>query len=155
MKLSGVYAIPAAREQVYALLQDPAVLARCMPGCERLERIGECEYAMRLSMVLASIKGLFEGKIRVADRDPPSSFRLIVDGTGRIGFMRGEGLLSLSAEGAGASVQCDGEVQVGGTIAGVGQRLLDTTARMLIKRFFNRLAGEAKEAGEPERRAAD
>jgi carbon monoxide dehydrogenase subunit G len=154
VKLSGVYAVPAAQERVYELLQDPGVLARCMPGCESLERIGDNEYAMRLKMVLASIKGLFDGKITVADLNPPSSFRLVVDGSGKIGFVRGDGVLNFATAENGTSVNFEGEVNVGGTIASVGQRLIDTTARMLIKRFFGRMAEEAKASGEL-RRAAD
>ena len=70
----------------------------------------------------------------------------MVEGTGKIGFMKGDGLLTLSPAGDGTNVQYDGDVQVGGTIAAVGQRLLDTTARMLIKRFFEKLATEAEAA---------
>ena len=155
MKVSGGYTLAAPQERVFALLQDPVVLAQCMPGCESLDRIADNEYAMRLKMVLASIKGLFEGKIRVADSNPPSSFRLIVDGTGKIGFIHGDGLLHLSPADAGTTVNFEGDVQIGGTIAGVGQRLLDTTARMLIKRFFDRLTSETERGEEQVRRAAD
>ncbi len=157
MKVAGVYSVPAAQERAYALLQDPYVLAKCMPGCERLDRITDNEYAMQLKMVLASIKGLFEGKVRVTEPNPPDSFRLIVEGAGKIGFMRGDGLMKLSRMEARTVVQFEGDVQVGGTIASVGQRLLDTTARMLIKRFFDRLASEASmfEGPEQVRQAAD
>jgi uncharacterized protein len=107
--------------------------------------------------------------VKIADANPPSSFRLIVEGTGKIGFMRGEGLLTLSAaapvpevgptlaavirdarNGASATagpadtaVCYEGDMQVGGTIANVGQRLIDTTAKMLIRRFFEKLSQEA------------
>ncbi len=157
MKVSGGYSVAVAQERAYALLHDPGVLARCMPGCEALERISDDEYAMRLKMVLASMKGLFEGKVKVTDPNPPASFRLIVEGAGKIGFMRGDGVLNLSpatGETIGTQVDFHGEVQVGGTIASVGQRLLDTTARMLINRFFDRLAGEV-EALSRLRQAAD
>jgi carbon monoxide dehydrogenase subunit G len=134
--------VAAAQERAYTLLQDPGVLARCMPGCEALDRIGDNEYAMRMKMVLASISGKFEGKVRIAEANPPDSFRLIVEGTGKIGFMKGDGLLRLSP-GTGTNVAFEGEVQVGGTIASVGQRLIETTAKMLIKRFFDKLSNEA------------
>ena len=114
-----------------------------MPGCESLDRIGDNEYAMRLKMVLASISGRFDGKVRVSDSNPPDSFRLIVEGSGKIGFMKGDGLLNLSSVDSQTSVRYDGDVQVGGTIAAVGQRLVDATAKMLIKRFFDKLAAEA------------
>ncbi len=141
MKLTGSYTVPGPRERAYALLQDPAVLAQCMPGCEGLDRIGENEYAMRMKMTLASISGKFDGKVRISDPNPPESFRLLVEGSSKIGFVKGDGLLTLSAaDGGGTSVRFEGDVQVGGTIANVGQRLVETTARMLIKRFFEKLA---------------
>ena len=143
MKVAGAYSIAVPRERAYTLLQDPAILAKCMPGCEALDRVAENEYAMRMKMVLASMSGLFAGKVTIADADPPASFQLTVEGSGKIGFMKGQGRLNLSAAGDGTSVQYDGDVQVGGTIAAVGQRLLDTTARMLIKRFFEKLGSEA------------
>jgi carbon monoxide dehydrogenase subunit G len=142
VKISGSQTVGLPRQRVYDLLHDPGVLARCMPGCESLELIGENEYAMRMKMALASVSGLFQGKVRTADPNSPESFRLIVEGSGKIGFMKGDGLLQLiEAEGATA-VNYDGEVQVGGTIAAVGQRLIDTTAKLLIKRFFDRLGSE-------------
>jgi len=143
MKISGTHTLPAAQDHVYNLLLDPVVLARCMPGCESLDPIAENEYAMRLKMVLASVSGLFDGKVRVADTNPPASFRLIVEGSGKIGFMKGDGLLNLSSVDTQTTVRFDGDVQIGGTIAAVGQRLVDATAKMLIKRFFERLSAEA------------
>jgi carbon monoxide dehydrogenase subunit G len=116
-----------------------------MPGCESLDRIAENEYAMRMKMVLASLSGRFEGQVRIAEANPPSSFRLIVEGAGKIGFMKGDGLLTLTAADGGTAVAYEGDVHVGGTIASIGQRLIDTTARMLIRRFFERLAAEASE----------
>jgi len=113
-----------------------------MPGCDALEQIGDGEYHMKMKMVLASISGLFDGKVRIADPTPPVSFRLIVEGSGKIGFMRGDGLLTLTPADNGTNVQYEGTVEVGGTIAAVGQRLLDTTSRMIIKRFFDKLNGE-------------
>jgi carbon monoxide dehydrogenase subunit G len=143
VKIGGAHTIGLPRERVYDLLHDPNVLARCMPGCESLEQVGEDEYAMRLKMALASISGHFQGKVQCAEPNPPESFRLIVEGSGKIGFMKGDGLLRLAEANGGTTVSYDGDVQVGGTIAAVGQRLIDTTARMLIKRFFDRLGSEA------------
>jgi carbon monoxide dehydrogenase subunit G len=125
-------------------MQDPEILARAMPGCDALERIGENEYRMKMKMVLASISGAFEGKVRIADQNPPSSFRLIVEGSGRPGFMKGDGLLKLApTANGGTEVSYDGDVQVGGTIAAVGQRLLDGTAKILIRKFFEKLSASA------------
>lgn len=147
MKISGTYTLAAPREKVYALMQDPVVLARAIPGCEGLEKIGDDEYRMKMKMALASFSGAFDGKVRITDQAPPASFRLVVEGSGKLGFMKGDGLLKLSASGEGTEVAYEGDAQVGGTMAAVGQRLIDGTARMMIKRFFDKLAEEAAAAG--------
>lgn len=122
------------------MMQDPEVLARAIPGCESLERIGPDEYRMKMKMAMASISGAFDGKVRITDQQSPTSFKLTVEGSGKIGFMKGEGLLKLTPSGEGTEVSYEGDVQVGGTIAAVGQRLVDATAKMMIKRFFDKLA---------------
>lgn len=139
MKLAGTWMLAASPERAYALLRDPVVLARSMPGCEALDPTGENEYSMRMKMTIASLAGRFDGKVRIADQNPPESFRLIVEGNGRIGFMKGDGVLRFSPADSGVTVHYEGDVQVGGTIANVGQRLVETTAKMLIKRFFEKM----------------
>lgn len=144
MKISGSFAVPTARERAYQLLQDPEILAKCMPGTDQLNKVGEDEYEMKMKVIVASIGGSFGGKVRLADQHPPESFKLIVEGSGKIGFLKGEGLLNLLPNGDSTEVKYDGEVQVGGTIASVGQRLLDTTAKLIIKKFFEKFAEAAK-----------
>lgn len=139
MKIAGTTRLAIPPERAYEMMQDPEVLARAMPGCESLEKIGPDEYRMKMKMAMASLSGAFEGKVRITDQSPPTSFKLIVEGTGKIGFMKGEGLLKLSAAENGADVAYEGDVQVGGTMAAVGQRLIDATAKMLIKKFFEKL----------------
>jgi len=143
MKVAGDYSLPAPPERAYALLQDPAVLAKCIPGCEGLDRVGQDDYAMRLKVGIAAISGRFDGKVRIADQKPPTSFRLIVEGSGKVGFMKGDGTIDLLPADGGSNVQFEGEVQVGGTIANVGQRLIQGSAKMIINRFFDKLAEEA------------
>ncbi len=145
LKISGSYSVPANRERTYQLLQDPAVLAKCMPGTDHLDKIADDEYEMKMKMAIASIGGLFTGKVRLADQNPPESFRLMVEGTGKIGFLKGEGLLNLTPQAESTEVKYEGDVQVGGTIASVGQRLLDTTSKMIIKKFFEKLSEAAVE----------
>jgi len=140
VKISGSYFLPLPPEQAYQRLQDPEILAGAMPGCESLEKIGEDEYKMKMKMALASLSGNFDGKVRITDQAPPESFKLLVEGSGKVGFMKGEGLLKFTARDAGTDVSYEGEVQVGGTIAAVGQRLIDGTAKMMIKRFFDKVA---------------
>ena len=147
MKINGSFAVPAPRERTYQLLQDPVVLAKCMPGTDQLDKTAEGEYDMKMKMVIASIGGQFSGRVRLADQNPPDSFRMIVEGNGKIGFVKGEGLLNLVPQGdAATEVKYDGEVQIGGTIASVGQRLLDSTAKLVIKKFFQKFAESVKPA---------
>jgi len=140
VKISGSYFLPLPPEQAYQRLQDPEVLAGAMPGCESLEKIGEDEYRMKMKMALASLSGSFDGKVRITEQSPPNSFKLMVEGSGKVGFMKGEGLLKFTPKDAGTEVSYEGDVQVGGTIAAVGQRLIDGTAKMMIKRFFDKVA---------------
>ena len=142
MKISGSYTLPLPRERAYQILQDPEVLARAIPGCESLEKIGPDDYRMKMKMALASLSGAFEGKVRITDQAPPESFRLVVEGSGRVGFVKGDGLLKLSAVEGGTEVSYEGEAQVGGTMAAVGQRLIDGTAKMMIKKFMENLRTE-------------
>jgi uncharacterized protein len=148
VKIAGSHTVPVDAERAYALLQDPQVLAKSMPGCDKLDRIGPDEYEMKMKMVISSIQGLFAGKVRIEDPNPPHSFRLIVEGSGKVGFMKGSGLLTLTPRDGSTEVAYDGEVQVGGMIAGVGQRLLDTTAKFIIRKFFERLSQQVPEVGQ-------
>jgi carbon monoxide dehydrogenase subunit G len=147
VKISGTHVLALPQERAYRLLQDPDVLARSMPGCEALVRIDESQYRMKMKMVLASFSGLFDGTVRITESEPPSGFRLVVEGKGKIGFMKGDGKLKLAPDGSATQVAYEGDVYVGGTLAAVGQRLVDTTARMMIKRFFEKLAESAGTAG--------
>ena len=144
MKITGSHELPVDVQRAYEMLLDPDVLARALPGCDELVRIGPDEYEMRLKVAIASVQGLFSGKVRITDRQPPDSYRMAVEGTGRVGFVKGEGLMKLSPKEGATEMQYEGDVQVGGMIAGVGQRLLETSARMIIKRFMDKLSEEAK-----------
>lgn len=124
-------------------MQDPEVLAKSMPGCEKLEKTGENEYAMKMKMSMAAFSGAFDGSVKIADQNPPESFRMIVEGKGKLGFMKGEGAIQLTPNGENAEhtdVAWDGDVNVGGPMAAVAQRLLDATSKMMIKRFFEKMA---------------
>ena len=138
MKIGGSYTLPIERQLAYTKLQDPEILARCMPGCDHLDKIGDDEYEMKMKVVISSVQGLFGGKVRLADQSPPDSFRLLVEGSGKVGFLKGEGMLTLAPVDASTEVKYEGDVQVGGMIAGVGQRLLDVTAKLIIKKFFEK-----------------
>ncbi len=145
MKINGSYTVPIPRDQAYKLLQDPAILAKCMPGTDHLEKIGEDEYEMKMKMAIASFSGLFTGKVKIADAHPPDSFTLLVEGSGKVGFLKGSGLLNLTPQEGATEVKYEGDVQVGGTIAAVGQRLLESTSKMIIKKFFEKFSEAASQ----------
>ena len=144
MKLEGTHDIQASRERVYQCLTDPEVLQRCIPGCERLEKTEENVFAATLRAGVGSIKGVFTGTVRMEDMRPPEHFRLVVDSKGTPGFVKGSGDLDLTGTGETTTVHYVAEVQVGGTIASVGQRMLEATAKMMASQFFTALEAEAK-----------
>ena len=144
MKVQGEYFLPLHQQASWDLLLNTEVLSRAMPGCQGLVPIGPDEYEMKMKVVISSIQGLFEGKVRIAEKDPPSSYRLFIEGQGKLGFVNGNGVLTLNPDPAGAKVSFTGDVQVGGLVATVGERMLDMTTKMMIKRFFNALTQEAE-----------
>lgn len=144
MKLEGTHQIEAPRERVYQSLVNPEVLQRCIPGCERLEQTGENSFAATIRAGVGSIKGVFDSKVRLEDLREPEHFRIVVEGKGGPGFLKGSGDLNLEQEGNLTNVNYSGELQVGGTIASVGQRMIQGTAKMMAAQFFTSLSAEAK-----------
>jgi uncharacterized protein len=136
MKLEGTYTFNAPRDVVYKLLLDPAALKACMPGCERLEETAPDVFEATMKVGVASVKGTFTGKVQMKERTPPSAFTMLVEGSGPAGFMKGEGHVELGDQGSTTEVKYSGEAQVGGLIAGVGQRMIGGVAKMLIGQFF-------------------
>jgi len=140
LKISGIHRLPVPPEEAYAMMLDPEVLVRMIPGVESLEIVGPDEYKLKTQVPIA---GAFDVMVRIADRTPPLSFRLIVDGTGKLGFVKGAGLLKFTKSGEQTEVTYEGDAQVGGTMAIAGARLIESTTRTTIQRFFERLAEEA------------
>jgi carbon monoxide dehydrogenase subunit G len=140
MKLEGSHDIPAPRARVWAAFQDPEVLRQAIPGCEKLEAVGEGEYKATMKIGVAAVKGTFEGKVRLFDLKAPETYRMAVEGSGGPGFIRGETQITLSDAGGGTRVGYSADVQVGGLIAGVGQRMLGGVSKMMADQFFNRMS---------------
>jgi len=150
MKVEGKHLIDAPRTRVYECLINPEVLQRTIPGCERLEKTGENTFAATIRAGVGSIKGIFNGSVKLEELRPPEHFRMVVEGKGQPGFLKGSGNLDLEEQGETTSVNYTGDVQVGGTIASVGQRMIQGTAKMMASQFFTALGAEAKtEVGEP------
>ena len=140
MKLEGSYDIPAPRDRVWAAFLDPEQLRQAIPGCEKLEALGNDEYKATMKVGVAAVKGTFEGKVRLSDKKPPESYKLSVEGSGAPGFIRGETLISLADADGGTRVSFTADMQVGGLIAGVGQRMLGGVSKMMADQFFNRMS---------------
>jgi len=144
VKVQGSYLLPASREEVWDLLNDPARLAKCLPGCERLEPIGPDRYRVAVKYAIAAIGGDFSGTIELLDKKPPRSLRLRSESKWTPGFVKGEGTVELAEKGAQTELRYSGEVQVGGLIASVGQRMLDMASRKIAQQFFESAAAQLK-----------
>jgi hypothetical protein len=139
MKIEGAADIPAPRDKVWAAFLDPEILAQALPGCEKLEAIGPNEYKATMKIGVAAIKGTFEGKVKLSDLEPPNRYRMAVEGRGGPGFVRGAAGMQLSDVDGGTRVSYDADVQVGGLIASVGQRMLGGVTKMMLDQFFTKM----------------
>ena len=140
MKIEGTHDIPAPRPRVWEAFLDPERLRQAIPGCEKLEAIGEDEYKATMKVGVGAVKGTFEGKVRITDKKAPDSYRMAVEGSGGPGFVRGEAVITLTDNAGGTRVAYSADVQVGGLIAGVGQRMLGGVSKMMTDQFFNRVS---------------
>ena len=136
MDIFGSYTFDAPVDRVWDVLMDPAALSSCIPGCTRFEPDGEDRYAVTLTVALAAITGTYNGTVNLTDRTPHTSYRLVMEGDGRAGFVKGTSVISLRPACASTAVDVSGAVHTGGPIARVGQRLIGGVARMMMDRFF-------------------
>jgi len=137
MEISGSYTFNASADRVWALLMDPAVLSTCIPGCDRFEPDGADRYAVTLTVGLAAITGTYNGTVVLTDLVPNTSYGLVVEGQGRPGFVKGTSAITLRGEGATTAVDVTANVQTGGAIARLGQRLIGGVAKMMMDKFFS------------------
>jgi len=140
MKLEGSYDVKAPRQKVWTAFLDPETLRQAIPGCEKLELIGPDEYKATLKIGVAAVKGTFEGKVRLLDKKPPESYRLAAEGSGGPGFVRADTVSTLTDIEGGTRVSYSADVQIGGLIAGVGQRMLGGVSKMMADQFFNKMS---------------
>lgn len=144
MKVHGSYLLPGSREQVWELLTDPARLVKLLPGAEELVPDGPDRYKVSVKFGIAAITGKYAGSVALTEKKQPASLRMRVAGKGIPGFMNGEGKLELHAKGNQTEVLYDGEAQVGGVIASVGQRMIESAAKRIIQQFFESAAAQLK-----------
>lgn len=143
MKLDGQTVVQAPVERLWAVLNDVELLRKHMPGCESLTEVAPGEFEAVLAMGVAAIKGRYTAKLQVVDADPPHGYTLRVEGSGKPGFVKGEGQVRLTPTDAGTALDYSGELQIGGMIARVGQRLISGLAQRMTRQFFEELAAEA------------
>jgi uncharacterized protein len=138
LRVTGRATLGAPRSLVWATLMDPAAIQHCLPGCKEFEQVGEQEWKATMTLGLAAIKGTYTGRVRLADQNPETTYKLAVEGNGMGNRIRGEGLITLSdtPEG-GTQIEYEGDAQVQGPIATVGQRLLPPAAKLLADQFFS------------------
>ena len=139
MKIHGTHQIHVDRDRIFAALIDPQILQHCIPGCESLEKSGDDTYVATMKAGVGPVKGTFKGNVRLEDMHPPAHYRMIVDGKGAPGFVKGTGEFDLSESDGQTSIAYTGEMQVGGVIASVGQRMIEAAAKMLAAKFFSEL----------------
>lgn len=137
MKVEGSYTYDAPRDRVWAVLMDPEALKACVPGLESLTPTGENAYEANLKVGVAMIRGSYKGTIKLTDLVEPSSYKMNVEGKGGSGFVRGIADIELVDQGGTTLVNVKGDGNVGGTVAGVGQRMLGGVAKMLMGQFFD------------------
>ncbi len=137
MKLSGTAMLHAPAQQIFDSMQDPNFLVRTIPGCQQLQVTGADEYQMTITAGVASIKGTYLGNVRMTDPDPPQAYTLKASAQSAVGTVDADARITLSDRGGGSTeLQYDADARIGGTIAGVGQRVLTGVARKMAGEFF-------------------
>ncbi len=139
MELAGNYTFAAPREIVWDSIMNPEILQNILPGCESLERISDTEYNGVLNLRVGPVQGKFAGKVLLSDLNQPDSFHLDIDGQGAAGFVRGGGDARLEMMDGQTVLTYEGKADVGGRIASVGQRLLDTSAKSITRQSLESL----------------
>ncbi len=136
MDVHGTHTFAAPRERVWQLLLDPDAIRNALPGVKEFRQVGEDEFEATMGIGVGAIKGTYSGKVKLSDQEPITRYRLTVEGSGRPGFLKGDGVIQLEEKEGSTLVTYNGQAQVGGMIASVGQRLVMASAQLVIGQFF-------------------
>lgn len=140
MKIEGEYTFDGPRKDVWEILRDPEVLATALPGTKSLEQVSENEYQGEMQVRIGPVAGLFSGRVVISDEAPPESLTMMVEGKGKPGFVKGSGSVQLSAQHEGQTLmQYTGDLEMGGRLASVGQRLMDSASKSLLSQGLDSL----------------
>lgn len=151
MELKGEYRIPAPRQRVWEMLNDPAVLRECIPGCEALEGNPQDGFSARVTTKVGPVKATFNGEVALSNLNPPESYTISGEGKGGVaGFAKGGADVHLAEEGGETTLSYAVNAQVGGKLAQLGSRLIDSTAKKLADQFFKTFAEKAGAPAEAE-----
>ena len=143
LDIGGVETIQAPVEVLWKALNDPVVLTRCIPGCKTMTEIAPDAYKVDMQLRVAAVGGSFEGEIALSDKEPPQACSIKVSGAGTLGHGNGSARFKIEPEGPDASrLTFQGAGEIGGLVAGVGQRILSSVSKHLVGRFFTALRKE-------------
>ena len=141
MEMSGEYNIPAPRQQVWEALNDPEILKACIPGCQALNKESDTELSATVKSKVGPVSATFKGKVSLSDIDAPNGYKISGEGTGGVaGFAKGGAEVKLSDAGVGTVLTYEATGQVGGKLAQIGSRLIDSTAKKMANEFFGKFA---------------
>jgi len=141
MTMNGEVQLSATRDKVWAMLNDPEVLKNCIPGCEMLDKSSDTEFQAIASVKVGPVKARWKGKVKLTDLDPPNGYRIVGEGEGGVaGFAKGNAKVSLSDKDGGTLLSYDVEAQIGGKLAQLGQRLINSAAKKTADDFFVKFA---------------
>jgi carbon monoxide dehydrogenase subunit G len=142
MDMTGEYRIPAPRQRVWEMLNDPEVLAKAIPGCESLQKISDTELQAKVKAKVGPVSATFAGKVTLSDLDPPAAYTISGEGSGGVaGFAKGGARVQLLEDGPGATIlKYEAKAEVGGKLAQIGSRLIQGTAKKMADDFFGKFA---------------
>jgi uncharacterized protein len=138
MEMTGTQRIEATREEVYAALNDTEVLRQCIPGCETIAKLSDTQTRATVTLKVGPVKASFKGLITLSDLDPPNGYRITGEGSGGAGFAKGGANVRLTPDGDATILQYTAKADVGGRVAQLGGRLIDSTANKLAGDFFEK-----------------
>ena len=146
MKLSGAYRFNIPREQLWEALFDPAVVGECVPGLRNFSQQTADRYDVELGLRVGIVSGTYKGTVEVVERTAPTSCRVVIQGAGVRTNLKGEGAVALTAENGATTLAFQGDVQVTGTLARVGQRFMSSVAKTQFDQFFQCLRAKMEQA---------
>lgn len=141
MEMTGEYKIPATRQKVWEALNDPEILKECIPGCQELNKESDTELSATVKSKVGPVSATFKGKVTLSDIDAPNGYKISGEGTGGVaGFAKGGAEVKLADDGEGTLLTYEATGQVGGKLAQIGSRLIDSTAKKMANEFFGKFA---------------